>query len=189
MPEKPQGGEEGKTHKRKELREAFFNASKGRIRFKIKTPRSRGSTLFFTHKGNNAQVLARLGAPRGQEGPFPTHKVSHAGQSLNLGNISRVLARANFPPPVRSGKQGTPQSQGESGTSLGLGGWTLMLGLDVVSYMEQSPGPPLPEAMTSRLGGLFQKLQPSAGLRGQPGSNPRFCSLSHSQRQRGKGQA
>ena len=67
--------------------EAFFNASKGKICFKIKTPRSRGSTLFFTHKGNNAQVLARLGAPCGQEGPFPTHRVSHAGQSLDLGNI------------------------------------------------------------------------------------------------------
>lgn len=62
-----------------------------------------------------------------------------------------------------------------------------MLGLDVVSYMEQSPGPPLPEAVTSRLGGLFQKLPPSAGLKGQPGSSPCFCSLSHSQRQRGKG--
>ena len=62
-----------------------------------------------------------------------------------------------------------------------------MLGLDRVRYMEQSPGPPLPEAMTSRLGSLFQKLQPSAGLRGQEGSSPCFCSLSHSQRQRGKG--
>ena len=114
VPEKPQGGEEGKTHKRKEVMEGFFNASKGKICFKIKTP-SRGSTLFFTHKGNNAQVLARLAAPCGQEGAFSTHRVSHAGQSLDLGNIFRVLARENFPPPVCSGKQGTPQSLGTTG--------------------------------------------------------------------------
>lgn len=70
--------------------------------------------------------------PVGRRDPFPLTRY------LMLDRVSTLETYPGFPqgelsPPVRSGKQGTPQSQGE-GQALGLGGWTLMLGLDVVSW-------------------------------------------------------
>lgn len=68
VPEKPQGGEEGKTHKRKEVMEAFFNASKGKMCFKIKTP-SRGVPCFSPTKATMLRYWPGWELPVGRRDP------------------------------------------------------------------------------------------------------------------------
>lgn len=95
--------------------------------------------LFFTHKDGDAHLTlsyglhralpatsSRLQTPIGQEGLFPHHKVSQAGQ------MSRVSSRLGHPPVscgrwrnVCSGELGTPQNQRDSRTCLGPGGLDL----------------------------------------------------------------